>query len=63
VTPADRLDMLAAYGVRVSLTDEGDHLDVEGPVAVIELATPTLSTHRLALLSYLRSCVLLREAA
>ncbi len=55
LTAADRLVMLEVmYDVRVSLTPDGERLDVTGPAAVVDAVTPMLKRHRTALLAALR---------
>ena len=53
MNPADRIDMLGAMGVFISLAQDTRKLRAFGNAAVIEAARPTLGQHRLALIAYL----------
>jgi hypothetical protein len=55
MTAGDRLAWLDAYGVHVTLSDDGCRLDVSGPAAILSAALPALRCHRAELLGYLWS--------
>lgn len=56
LTPADRMAMLdIRYGVRVTLTADGRHLDVAGPSIIVEAAEPMLRHFRADLVRHLAS--------
>lgn len=57
MSSADRLALLAVLGVEVTLSADGQHLDVSGRKLVVDAAATTLQKHRTELLSHLRARV------
>lgn len=55
MTAADRLDMLACYGVRIALSADSQRLDVTGPDPIVRAAETALRFHRAAILDHLRN--------
>ena len=51
---ADRLALLEVHcGIRIALTPDGQHLDVDGPSLAVDAAEPMLRQYRDALLTHL----------
>lgn len=55
MSPRDRIEMLAAFGVRVELSRDGQRLRLSGIALIINAAIPTLQQNRTELIMYLRS--------
>ena len=53
MSPADRLTMLEALGLKIELVADGTRLDVSGPAILVDAASATLRQHRRALIAYL----------
>jgi hypothetical protein len=51
---ADRITLLASAGVTVTLTPDGEHLDVTGPTVMVEAAERMLRLHRVELIAHLK---------
>ncbi len=56
MAPEDVLFLLDVfYGCRVALTPDREHLDVQGPAAAVEAASPMLRLRKPELVAHLRS--------
>jgi hypothetical protein len=53
-TAADRLTLLEARGVAISLTPDGQRLDVTGPPMIVEAALPMIRQHKAAIVAHLQ---------